>query len=165
RLTLPRQLEAYETMEANLPKRPLDDPWSMGVTTAGDPAQDSVARKDRDEAEAIAAGKVEEPELFYFHRQAGTHNPATGLPYDLSRLADRIEAVREASGPAVAQWSDLRGIARQWDRPGAVLRYRERVWLNRWVQAEAAAFDAKRWREDLARPDVKLQPRAGVSAG
>lgn len=147
RLTLPSQLSAYETMEANLPKRPLDDPWSLGVTTAGSPGGGSVAEKDKDEAEAIARGDVEEPELFYFHREAGTHNPATGLEYDLKTLADRIEAVREASGPAVAQWSDLRGIAKQWDRPGADHRYLERTWLNRWTQADAQAFDVLAWRD------------------
>lgn len=157
RLVLPRQLHAYETMEANLPKRPLDDPWSMGITTAGVPGQGSVAEKDKDEAEAIAKGEVEEPELFYFHRQAGPYiiqgvkgSKVDDRPLDLTTLKGRIEAVREASGPAVAAWSDLRGIAKQWDRPGADLRYLERTWLNRWTQADAQAFDAKRWGE-LAR--------------
>lgn len=158
RLTLPSQLSAYETMEANLPKRPLDDPWSLGVTTAGVPGQGSVAEKDKDEAEAIARGEVEEPELFYFHREAGPH-------HDLTTLQGRIEAVREASGPAVAEWSDLRGIAKQWDRPGADHRYLERTWLNRWTQADAQAFDAKRWREDLARPDLRLQDRELITLG
>lgn len=157
RLVLPRVLAAYETMEANLPKRPLDDPWSLGITTAGKPGEGSVAEKDKDEAESIHRGEVEEPELFYFHREAGTKNPTTGLDYDLTRLSDRIEAVREASGPAVAAWSDLRGIAKQWDRHGADHRYLERTWLNRWTQAEAQAFDAPRWRtlsdSSLAIPD------------
>ncbi len=31
RLYLPRQLKAHQTMDANLPKRPLDDPWSLYV--------------------------------------------------------------------------------------------------------------------------------------
>lgn len=165
RLVLPSHLSAYETMEANLPKRPLDDPWSLGTTTAGVPGQGSVAEKDKDEAEAIAKGEVEEPELFYFHREAGTHNPETGEPYDLTTLTERIEAVREASGPAVAQWSDLRGIAKQWDRPGADHRYLERTWLNRWTQSDAQAFDAKRWRDDLARPDFEIPKGAAVSVG
>lgn len=164
RLILPRHLEAYETMEANLPKRPLDDPWSMGVTTAGVPGQGSVAEQDKEEAEAIAAGKVEEPELFYFHRQAGTHHPESGRPYDLTKLDDRIEAIREASGPAVAAWSDLRGIAKQWDRPSADLRYLERVWLNRWTQADAQAFDAVQWRT-LARPGQVIPDRSPVTVG
>ncbi len=158
RLDLDRLREAYVTMEANLPKRPLDDPWSLGITTAGVPGGGSVAEMDKDEAEAIGRGEVEEPELFYFHREAGPD-------HDLSTLAGRIEAVREASGPAVAAWSDLRGIAKQWDRKGADMRYLERVWLNRWTQAEAQAFDAKRWRDDLARPGQSIPPGESVSLG
>lgn len=156
RLDLARNLEAYETMEANLPKRPLDDPWSMGITTAGVPGGGSVAERDKDEAEAIARGEIDEPELFYFHREAGT-------THDLSTLDGRIEAVREASGPA-AEWSDLRGIAKQWDRPSADLSYLERVWLNRWTRAAAQAFDAMRWR-DLARPEFLIPAGEQVSAG
>lgn len=158
RLDLPASRQAYSTMEANLPKRPLDDPWSLGTTTAGVPGGGSVAELDKDEAEAIDRGEVEEPELFYFHREAGPE-------HELVTLKGRIEAVREASGPAVAQWSDLRGIARQWDRHGADHRYLERTWLNRWTQAEAQAFDSKRWREELARPDAKIPRRSLIALG
>jgi hypothetical protein len=157
RLVLTRHRQAYETMEANLPKRPLDDPWSMGITTAGEPGAGSVAELDKDEADLIAKGEVEEPELFYFHRQASAN-------HDLSTLEGRVEAVREASGPAAA-WSDLRGIAKQWDRPGADRSYLERVWLNRWTQAEAQAFDAKRWREDLVRQGYRIPKGAAVTGG
>jgi hypothetical protein len=157
RLTLPSHLAAYETMEANLPKRPLDDPWSLGTTTAGRPGMGSVAEKDKDEAEAIAKGEVEEPEMFYFHREASTG-------HDLKTLAGRVEAIREASGPSVAAWSDLRSIAKQWDRPGADKSYLERTWLNRWTQADAQAFDPVQW-ADLARPDFKLTKGAMVTVG
>lgn len=158
RLTLPTQLAAYETMEANLPKRPLDDPWSLGTTTAGVPGMGSVAEKDKDEAEMIGRGEVEEPEMFYFHREASpNHNMMT--------LAGRIEAVREASGPAVAEWSDLRGIAKQWDRPGADHAYLERTWLNRWTQTASQAFDARKWREDLARAGASIPDGATVTLG
>lgn len=148
RLDSATAVNAYETMEANLPKRPLDDPWSLGTTTAGEPGKGSVAEKDKDEAEKIARGEVPEPELFYFHREAGTHNPETGVKYDLTKYEDRVEAVKEASGPSVAKWADLRGIAKQWDRPGVDLSYLERVWLNRWTQTEAQAYDVKAWREN-----------------
>lgn len=158
RLVLPRHVQAYTTMEANLPKRPLDDPWSLGITTAGEPGQGSVAELDKDEAEAIDRGEVEEPELFYFHREAGPD-------HDLSTLEGRIEAVREASGPAVAAWSDLRGIARQWDRPNADTRYLERTWLNRWTQSDAQAFDAKKWKDELAKPGAVIAAGSAVSVG
>lgn len=145
RLDSASSINAYETMEANLPKRPLDDPWSLGTTTAGEPGKGSVAEKDKDEAEKIARGEIPEPELFYFHREAGTHNPDTGVKYDLERYEDRVEAIREASGPSVAKWSDLRGIAKQWERPGVDASYLERVWLNRWTQSAAQAYDVKAW--------------------
>lgn len=157
RLDMPRHIAAYETMEANLPKRPLDDPWSMGITTAGEPGGGSVAELDKDEAEAIGRGEVDEPELFYFHREASAQ-------HDLSTLDGRVEAIREASGPA-AEWSDLRGIAKQWDRPGADRAYLERVWLNRWTQAERQAFDAKRWREQLHRKGFTIPKGAPVAVG
>lgn len=158
RLDTDRLRSAYTTMEANLPKRPLDEPWSLGTTTAGVPGGGSVAELDKDEAEAISRGEVEEPELFYFHREAGPD-------HDLSTLDGRVEAIREASGPAVAAWSDLRGIARQWDRPGADRAYLERVWTNRWTRAESQAFDAKRWREELARRGATIERGRPVTAG
>lgn len=157
RLDTPRLVSAYNTMEANLPKRPLDEPWSLGTTTAGKPGGGSVAEIDKDEAEAISRGEIDQPELFYFHREAGPH-------HDLKTLEGRIEAVREASGPAAA-WSDLRGIAKQWERPKVDKKYLERVWLNRWTQSEAQAFDAVRWREVLSRPDHKIPRGAMVTAG
>lgn len=157
RLDTDRLVSAYNTMEANLPKRPLDEPWSLGTTTAGKPGGGSVAEIDKDEAEAIGRGEIEEPELFYFHREAGPG-------HDLKTQAGRIEAVREASGPAAA-WSDLRGIAKQWEKPKADKQYLERVWLNRWTQSEAQAFDAERWRSDLARSGYRIAKGAMVTAG
>lgn len=157
RLSLPSHLAAYETMEANLPKRPLDDPWSLGTTTAGRPGMGSVAEKDKDEAEAIAKGEVEEPEMFYFHREASTG-------HDLKTMAGRVAAIREASGPSVAAWSDLRSIAKQWDRPGADKSYLERTWLNRWTQADAQAYDPVRWAE-LSKPSFSLEKGAMVTVG
>lgn len=163
RLVLPRHVQAYTTMEANLPKRPLDDPWSLGITTAGEPGQGSVAELDKDEAEAIERGEVEEPELFYFHREAGPH-------HDLTTVEGRVEAVREASGPAVAEWSDLRGIAKQWERPNADHRYLERTWLNRWTQSDAQAFDAAQWKAPAdaggcTRPGLRIDDGRLVSLG
>jgi len=164
RLDSPTSINAYETMEANLPKRPLDDPWSLGTTTAGEPGKGSVAEKDKDEAEKIARGEIPEPELFYFHREAGTHNPDTGIKYDLDRFEDRVEAIREASGPSVAKWSDLRGIAKQWERPGVDSSYLERVWLNRWTQAAAQAYDVKAW-ESFKQVDAKIPDGADIALG
>lgn len=139
RLYLPRQLQAHSTMAANLPKRPLDDPWSLYVGTAGELGQGSVAEQLHAEAEMIDAGKIERPDLFYLYRtDDGGH--------DLTDKAQRIAAVTEATGPA-GEWGpgQFDEIASQWDRPNADTAFLERVWLNRWVKSGQQAFDTKRW--------------------
>jgi hypothetical protein len=158
RLHLPNLVAAYETMIANLPKRPLDDPWSLETTTAGQPGQDSVAEKTHKEALLIAEGEIAEPDLFYFHREAGDQ-------HDLTTLEGRIAAVSEATGPvgeyAPGQFKD---IARQWDRPGADQSYLERVWTNRWVQSASQAFSKARWTE-LSEPGEILPKNSFVTLG
>jgi hypothetical protein len=57
RLYLPRQRAAHTTMDANLPKRPLEDPWSLYVGTAGEPGQKSVAEDLHQDALNIAEGR------------------------------------------------------------------------------------------------------------
>ena len=138
RLYLPRQLEAHKTMDANLPKRPLDDPWSLYVGTAGQPGQGSVMEMVHAEAKQIAEGVIERPDLFYLYRtDDGGH--------DLSVKAERIQAVKEATGPAgefgPGQFDE---IASQWDRPGADHAFLERVWLNRWRKSGSQAFDMRK---------------------
>lgn len=157
RLYLPNHKQAIETMIANLPKRPLEDPWMMSTTTAGQPGQNSVAEDEFFEAEAIARGHIEKPTFFFFHRQASDG-------YDLTDFDQRVEAIKEASGPDVAEWSDLEGIASQWDRPKADKTYLERVWCNRWTQMEAQAFDLRRWRT-LALEGEKIAPKSLVTVG
>ena len=136
RLYLPRQKQAHETMLGNMSKRPLEDPWSLYVGTAGEPGQGSIAEDLHHEAEAIDRGELTEARLWYFYRWAkGKHN-------DLATQADRISAVAEATGPVgeygPGQFDDIAG---QWDRKGADKQYLERVWLNRWVRSNEQAFD------------------------
>lgn len=141
RLFLPRAREAHETMVANLEKRVLEDPWGLYVGTAGEPGQGSIAEDLHAEAYAIEAGEVEDPQLFYFHREA---SPG----FDLTLQEQREEAVRSATGP-VGEYGpgQFHSIARQWERKGADKAYLERVWLNRWTRSEAQAFDVKAWEQ------------------
>jgi len=159
RLILPRQIQAHSTMDANLPKRPLDDPWSLYVGTAGEPGEGSVAEQIHNEALMIQAGKIERPDLFYLYRT--DDDPKR----DLSSKAERIKAVAEATGPA-GEWGpgQFDEIASKWDRPNADGPYLERVWLNRWVKSGKQAFDAGRWAE-LAREGAKIPRRAAISLG
>lgn len=141
RLILPRQKEAHESMVANLSKRVLEDPWGLYVGTAGEIGEESIAEGLHEEARQIDRGEIDDPQLFYFHREA---SPG----YDLEVLEERIAGVAEATGP-VGEYGpgQFLDIARQWDRPKADKGYLERVWLNRWIKAGRQAFDVKRWGE------------------
>lgn len=152
RLILPRQVDAWQTMLQNIPKRPIADPWSLSTTTAGVPGEGSVAEQEREYALQIDAGKVTNPQFFYFHRDAGPS-------HDLKTRESRHAAVIEASGPIVAAWSDIDSIVQNSYEPGTDLAYWERVWLNRWVASARQAFDPNRWK-DLKRPG--LEPKRGI---
>lgn len=157
RLILPRQVEAHETMVANLEKRVLEDPWGLYVGTAGEIGQGSIAEGLQDEARLIDKGELTDPQLFHFHREA---SPG----FDLDALEDRVAAVTEATGP-VGEYGpgQFESIARQWERPSADKAYLERVWLNRWVKSGRQAFDPKRW-EALGTADP-LEPGSFVTWG
>lgn len=158
RLYLPRQIKAHDTMDANLPKRPLDDPWSLYVGTAGEPGQGSVAEQIHAEALQIHEGKIERPDLFYLYRtDDGGH--------DLSVKDERIKAVAEATGPA-GEWGpgQFDEIASKWDRPGADKPFLERVWLNRWIKSGSQAFDMRKVKEKLQTED-ELPDGAFVAVG
>ena len=160
RMSLPRLVQAHETMLGNIPKRPLDDPWSLETTTAGEPGAGSVAEKTHREAESIAKGDIEDPDLYYMHREASQgHN--------LGTLEGRIAAVAEATGP-VGEYGpgQFRDIAKQWDRPGADKNYLERVWLNRWVRAGSQAFDVPKFITlGPKADDVKARARFTIPPG
>lgn len=158
RLYLPRMKQAHATMEANLPKRPLESPWSLYVGTAGEPGQGSVAEDLHREAEKVAAGTLLRPDLFYLYRTDDDPDR------DLTDKAERIQAIREATGPA-GEWGpgQFDDIASQWDREGADTNYLERVWLNRWTRSNEQAFRVTRWNAELCHvdgdPTKPLRPR------
>jgi hypothetical protein len=156
RMTSARLRAARETMLGNLPKRPMADPWSLTTTTAYEPGSGSIAEDEHDEAKMIARGEIANPQMFFFHREA---SPG----YDLKSFQQRVEAVREASGPTAA-WSDLEDIAAQWDRPGADHAYLERVWLNRTVQSQRQAFDAVKWKNN-ERIGMSIPDGAKITVG
>jgi phage terminase large subunit-like protein len=137
RMVRPRLKQAHRTMMANIPKRRMADAWSLETTTAPQAGEGSIAEDTMRYAQDVAAGKVKDSKLFFFHRQASDH-------HDLTTVRGVRAAVREASGP-VAGWSDIDSIADQWKDPTSDLAYLERVWLNRVVQGGERAFDVKKW--------------------
>lgn len=151
RLYLPSHKAAHETMSANLSKRPLEDPWMLYTSTAGQPGQGSIEEDVRAEAEAIARGDIDDPALFFFARWAGPehvdlearpareNSPAVTPKH---ALANRVVAIADATGPAGEYGpGQFETIAKQWDRPKADKAYLERVWLNRWRKSDSMAFD------------------------
>jgi phage terminase large subunit-like protein len=155
RLKSPRQRETHQTMLANIPKRVLADPWSLETTTPYVPGELSVAEGTHEYAEQVAAGKVRDPALFFFYRWAPVRDGE-----DLSDPEQIRAAVREASGPALAQWEDFEGqvdgIVSLYNQPDTDRSYWEQVWLARRVASARQAFDAKHWADKLARPDVRI---------
>lgn len=154
RFTLARLVEAHETMLQNIPKRMKADAWSLETTTTYTPGEGSVAQGSHEDAEKIDRGEIKDSTFFFFHREAA--------PRDGENLDDDVElaeAIREASGPSIAQWDDFEGqvdsiasLYHQAKRRGNE-SYFERVWLNRRVQGGNKAFDVKRWTElAVARP-------------
>lgn len=167
RLYTPRLHEAHNTMSANLPKRPDADAWSLYVGTAGELGQGSIQEDLHHEARQIAEGKIKDPRIFYFHRDAGkTHRgrDKDAQGHNLATKRGRLDAIREATGPdgeyGPGQFDD---IAEQWTRPKADLAYLERVWLNLWISGDKQAFDL-----DQLRPLAERDPipfGAMVTAG
>lgn len=156
RLILPRQRKAHSTMLANLLKRPIADPWALETTTMYVPGEGSVAESTHEYARQVAAGKIGDGRLFFFHRQAADKA-------DISTRPGLRKAVVEASG-AGAVWSDIDGIVAQWDDPDADRDYLNQAWLNRPGRRAAQAFDTERWKL-LAKPDYVVAPGSPVTAG
>ena len=139
RLTLPSAKNAHETMDGNLGKRAMEDPWTFYTSTAGQPGQNSIQEDVRAEAEMIDRGEIDDPALFFFARWAGPEHD------DLTTVDLRIAAIAEATGPAGEYGpGQFETIAKKWDRPKADKAYLERVWLNRWRKSNSMAFDLKK---------------------
>ena len=157
RLYLPNHRAAIETMLNNLPKRPLEDPWQMSATTAGEPGQGSYAEDEYKEGMANYHGKLKSRGFFFMHRQASDG-------HKFHTMAQRIEAIKEATGPGVLRWSRVDLIAANWDREGADPQYLERVWTNRWTQTAAQAFSKDDFTE-LGHPSLTIADGAFCTLG
>jgi phage terminase large subunit-like protein len=157
RWNLPRLKAAHRTMLANMPKRKAADAWMLEVTTSYSPGEGSVAEDTMSYARQVDEGKITDPRLFFFHRQASDG-------HDLKTAEGVKAAVLEASGPAVAAWSDIDAICQQWEDPTADRAYLERVWLNRPVRASERAFDYEAW-QGLAVPGFRAPEGETITLG
>lgn len=163
RMVLPRLKDAHQTMLMNIPKRPMADPWSLETTTTYAEGEASVAEGTHLYAEMVDAGKAHDRTLFFFHREAPVRDDE-----DLEDPVQIRQAIRVASGPALAEWDDFEGqvdsIASLYAQPDTDRAYWERVWLNRRVSSNRQAFDPKRW-GSLARLAVRIADGEPVVLG
>ncbi len=157
RLILDGQKRAWTVMLANLAKRPMADPWALETTTAPEPGAGSVAENTMEYARQVATGKTTNSHLFFYHRAASDD-------HDLTTRKGLKEAIVEASGPFISQWSDIDRIADSFEEPGADRAYLERVWLNRLVQSTGRAFSVKKW-QLAARPDFVVPSFSAITLG
>lgn len=156
RLILDGQKRAWTVMLANLAKRPLADPWALETTTAPEPGAGSIAESTMEYARTVMAGRAQNSRLFFFHRQASDE-------VDIGTQKGLKAAIREASGPYIAAWSDIDRIAAAFEEPDADRPYLERVWLNRLVQSTGRAFSLKAWR--ALRSDRVVPAGASITLG
>lgn len=157
RLYTPTHRDAIETMLNNLPKRPMEDPWQLAITTAGEPGQGSYAEDEFREGVACAEGKKQSEGFYFLHRQAPDGSK-------FNTMQQRMEAIWWATSPSVREWTRFDSIAAQWDREGADKQYLERVWTNRWTQTAAQAFDKEEF-EALGDPRFTIPAGAFVTVG
>lgn len=163
RMVLQRLKEARQTMRNNLPKRVIADPWEMETTTTYLEGEGSVAEDSHGYAEMVARGDIKDSTLFFFHREAPVRDDE-----DLDDPEQCREAIRIASGPALAKWphfeEQVDSIASLRNQPDTDQAYWERVWLNRRVSSARQAFDVKRWKS-LADPGRRVRRKSPIAVG
>lgn len=147
RWVLPRQKEAHQTTRANLAKRPIADPWEAHFTTTYAPGEGSVAEGLHDEARKLTPEQSRAGRLFFMYRWADERIRIRREDGSFDKAALR-EAILDASGPVVAEWSDPELIADvNFLSADAEPEYAERVWLNRRKRRAVSAFDIDRFRK------------------
>lgn len=164
RWTFPRQREANQTTRANLSKRPIAEPWEMHATTAYAPGEGSVIETIHDGLRKLTAEETRRSRLFFFYRWAddGLKIRRDDGEWDMPVL---LQAIDEASGPVIREWSDAEAIAsREFTAVDADPNYAERVWLNRIHRSAAQAFDVETFKGNQApMPDLAGDPLCVVA--
>jgi hypothetical protein len=139
--------ECDSTLDNNLRKRALADPWTLLVTTAHQPGQDSVGERHYEHGLRVIADPSYDPSTIYDHLEAGPE-------YDIDTDAGLRAAIRYAAGDAY--WFDEDDLVRTFHKPKTKRGNFERYWLNRSVAAENAFTSAGQWARLGRRPDGSL---------
>ncbi|MBK7823451.1 MAG: hypothetical protein IPJ61_20910 [Tessaracoccus sp.] len=125
---LKRLREMHAVMCRNLMKRKLAQGWMLETSTMYGEGEGSVAEGTHAYAMTVRTGKRKDASLLFDHRQAS-------MAWDLADRAQRVEALREAYGPA-ADWMPLEDIADYWDDPQVTEAAFRRYFLNQPVPME-----------------------------
>lgn len=149
---LPRIKSLHQTVNRNLLKRKVAEPWSLETTTMFAPGEDSVAEGTFAYAQSVAEGRAKDDLLLFDHREA----PAK---YVVTNRRDRIAGLREVYGPAAA-WMDLPAIAASYDDPQVSDAQWQRYWFNRPVSLQGNWLDQMLW--DGALDQRATEPGARV---
>jgi len=138
----------------NLTKRPHDQPWALGTTTAWAPGQGSVAEAESKEAELAAVGQLPADTILWDHRRAADH-------WNLDDDDELEQAIIEASGDALP-WTDVELNRREFRR--GARSDGKRYYLSipasatsdeSWLKDDPKAF------EECREPDLKELDRNG----
>lgn len=127
--TLPRLARLHGVMTRNLLKRKVASGWMLETSTMYAAGEGSVAEGTHD----YAKRRKNDPALLFDHVQASEK-------YDLDDRAQRIQALREAYGPA-SSWMNLEAIADSWDDPQVSEGEFRRYWLNQPVSIVEKTYD------------------------
>lgn len=117
--TLPRLHRLHGIMTRNLLKRKAASGWMLETSTMYAEGENSVAEGTHAYAESSSRSRKF---LLFDHRQASEH-------WDLEDRKERLQALREAYGPAT-EWMNLEAIADSWDDPQVSEGEFRRFWLN-----------------------------------
>lgn len=138
---LPRHHKTYRTILNNVPKRRDADAWTNLTSTMYGPGEGSIAEQEHMVALAISLGELDDPNLYFDHRQASDK-------WDISKRGELLKAIEEASGAALgfADLHSIAGLLGDVEMDGANFR---RFWLNQATSTAARLFNVALW-DDLA---------------
>lgn len=123
-----------DTLDRNLAKRPIAQPWTLSTTTAWSPGQGSVAEADHQMALDQEAGRRPPHSILWDMRRASDD-------HDLDTDDGLRAAILEASGDALP-WTDLDAITAEFHRGSRAesIRY--------WLSIPAAVREDESWLKD-----------------
>lgn len=140
---LRRLREMHAVMTRNLMKRKAAQGWMLETSTMYGEGEGSVAEGTHAYALTVRTGKRQDSALLFDHKQAA-------MSWDLHDRGERLEALREAYGPAAA-WMPLDDIADYWDDPQVTEAAFRRYFLNQPVpMVEKPSSILPKWGGSLA---------------